>query len=153
MPGCTPFVFYEIIRFRSRVELGACKPEETFQTYVGHFQRTVTPSGFVHRCFGHAHVCRFVANFVTCLARAIVTSVTHEQRGTPLTSAALWRQGRISLITLMPGFHMIALIVPIAPIVRQNVGRSGRSLWSEVSPYDRKDRPVVRVAAMNRKCR
>ena len=47
---------------------------------------------------------------------------------------------RKSLHSLKPGFHMIASIVPI-PIARQKVGRrSGRSLWSEVFPYDRKDR-------------
>ena len=52
--------------------------------------------------------------------------------------------------SVKPGF---LTIVPIVPIARQKVGRSGRSLWSEVFPYDRKDRPVARVAAIIRKCR
>ena len=42
---------------------------------------------------------------------------------------------------LMPCFHMITSIVLIALIARQKVGQSGRSFWSEVFPYDRKDRP------------
>ena len=48
-----------------------------------------------------------------------------------------------------PGFHMI---VPIAPIARQKVGQLGRFLQSELFPYDHKDRPVARVAAIIHKC-
>ena len=42
---------------------------------------------------------------------------------------------------------MIASIVSIARL------KVGRSLWSEVFPYDRKDRSIARVAAIIRKCR